>query len=158
MRSPLLAQRYARALYQVNPDLDLSGLEFQPALARPNISIDETWKILPAARGRKEIENLIKILHRRKRLKLLPEIIEAYTVNKEQAAGIARASVTTSKELDQVATGSIARTIAASHGAKDVKLDVIVDPSLIGGVMIRIGDTLIDGSVRTRLEEFRARF
>lgn len=160
-RSPLLARRYARALYDLNPSLDFTELEKRAGsdvLTRPNISIDETWTALGGKPAAKEIVNLIPILQRRKRLKVLPEIIEAYRLIAEEAAGIRRATVTVARALTPEMSTRIEALIAKEYQAKSVKLTVDVDPLLVGGIMIQVGDTLVDGSVRTILKDFKAHF
>lgn len=162
MRSPLLARRYARALYEVNPKLDADTLSktmlgHEAELARPNISIDEVWtKIGGKPAG--ELANLVVILQRRKRLRILREIIDSYRLMAEESRGEKRAEVTVARELDPATKQKIESMIAANYGAKSVALTVKVDPAIIGGITIRVGDTLVDGSVSSILDDFRSRF
>jgi F-type H+-transporting ATPase subunit delta len=163
LRNPLLARKYATALFEATKGkADLSALEPRIAataaeLRRPTISLEEVINLIgePAS---KEIRNLLAILVRRKRHVILGEIVEAYKMIQEESQGIHRASVTVAAEPSAGIRAHIEKAAASILNAKTVKLEINVNPYLIGGMMLRCGDQLIDGSVSTKLEAFRARF
>ncbi len=66
------------------------------------------------------------------------------------------AEVRTAVHLDDAQVARLAEQLSRATG-KDVDVKVVVDPSVIGGLVTRVGDTVIDGSVRTRLTEIRDR-
>ena len=66
------------------------------------------------------------------------------------------ATVTTARELSQDEQQRLAAALGQQYG-KDVQLHVVVDPSLIGGLRVEIGDDVIDGTVLSRLDEARRR-
>ena len=68
--------------------------------------------------------------------------------------GVVRAEVTTAVELGQEQIDRLARTLGEAVGA-DVVVGTRVDPEVIGGMVARVDDRLIDGSVRTRLQEMK---
>lgn len=164
MKSPLLAKKYARALFEASKGkADLKAVaEKLPAIAaifaRPSLSYAQLVKALGAEPDQSEVQNLLKVVCRRKRHKFLPEIVEAYTLEAEQAVGIHRAEVTTATKAEPAALERMKALVTRLTRAQSVKLDVKERPDMIGGVVIRIGDNLIDGSVKSRLEEFRSRF
>jgi F-type H+-transporting ATPase subunit delta len=68
--------------------------------------------------------------------------------------GIAHAQVTTAVELAPAQLDAIAQQIGAAVG-KQVRATGSVDPGIVGGIVVRVGDKLVDGSVRTRLKQLR---
>ncbi|MEK8022520.1 MAG: ATP synthase F1 subunit delta [Candidatus Hydrogenedentota bacterium] len=164
IRSPLLARKYAKALYDAtNGKADLTGLataaKTNPAeLARPGMSRADLNVLVGGEPKSPEIRNFLGILLRRKRLRLLPEILDMYELIAEEAVGVKRATVTSATQIDAAGRARLETTLAALHSAKSIKLDVDVRPEMIGGIMIRVGDQLVDGSVKSVLEDFRSRF
>lgn len=162
-RSPLLAKKYARALFDATKGkADLSSIEARlPSvstdLRKPTISLTEVAALLGNPTG-VEINNLLSILVRRKRHVILSEIIEAYRLFQEEAAGIGRASVTLATAPSATTKDKIALAAASILGSKTVKLDVAIDATILGGMMLRCGDQLIDGSISTKLEAFQSKF
>ena len=95
--------------------------------------------------------NLARLLLSRGRFNLLPEINRIFEEMMDERNGIVRARVTTAVPLDAAEQRAIADRLRAMTGARDVRLQSIVDPSIIGGLVARVGDQLIDGSTRSRL-------
>jgi F-type H+-transporting ATPase subunit delta len=71
--------------------------------------------------------------------------------------GIVIAEVTTAVPLDQAHQSEVAKHLANLTGAKTVELRVKVDPTILGGIVAKIGDELIDASVASRLAELAQR-
>jgi F-type H+-transporting ATPase subunit delta len=100
------------------------------------------------------VANFLALLARRDRLALVPEIAAAFRRLVNEQRGIEVAQVTTAIPLDERQRSSIAARLAARTG-KQITLETHVDPSILGGVVAQIGDDVIDGSVRGRLERIR---
>ena len=100
--------------------------------------------------------NLLRLLRRKGRLALGPSIYSYFRELWDAEQGIERATVRTAIPLSEDAQRALARRLAEQTG-KTVQLDNEVDPSLIAGAVIRIGDRLVDGSTRTRLRQLRER-
>jgi len=98
--------------------------------------------------------NLFRLLRRKNRLALGPGIASYYRELQDQSRGVVRASVRTAVPLEPAQRDALAQQLAARTGGQ-VELEAEVDPTLLGGAVIRIGDHLIDGSVRTRLRRLR---
>ena len=98
--------------------------------------------------------NLLSLLATRNLAHLLPGILDDYNRLLDAHRGIERAEVVTVIPLDNMQRGKIARLLAGIIG-KQVRVNSRVDPRLLGGLVARIGDRVIDGSVRTKLEEMR---
>lgn len=100
--------------------------------------------------------NLVLLLVRRGRIELLPQVAAELRRSHDQRAGIVHAIVTSAAPLTEAEAEAVTQRLSAMTG-DTVQLDLRVDPSLLGGIQARIGDRLIDGSVRGRLERLRAR-
>jgi F-type H+-transporting ATPase subunit delta len=103
-----------------------------------------------------QLANLLGALVARRRVSLVPAIAGEYGRLLDRQRGIAAAVVTSAAPLSAEETEAIAARVASLAGTT-VSLRTAVDPALIGGVTVRIGDRLIDASVRGRLERLRDR-
>ena len=74
----------------------------------------------------------------------------------DEAAGRVRATVTTAVELDPPDRDRVERELS-KRLQKEVRLSVVVDPRILGGMKLQYGDRLVDASVATRLEQLRRR-
>jgi F-type H+-transporting ATPase subunit delta len=98
--------------------------------------------------------NLAKLLVSKQRAALAPEVAASFGRMADEHEGIVNARVTTAVELAPADLASIEQMLSQATG-KRVRTQVSTDPNIIGGVVVRIGDRLIDGSVRTRLKLLR---
>ena len=101
-----------------------------------------------------EVGRFLAILARRDRLDLVPEIAQVFRRLLNEHRGIAVAQVTTAVPIDERQQSLIASRLGQRVG-KSVTVETRVDPSILGGVIAQIGDNVIDGSVRGRLERLR---
>jgi F-type H+-transporting ATPase subunit delta len=92
------------------------------------------------------------IMHRRQML--IPAVAEEYLNLVDEAEGRIHARVTVAKETDDAGRDAIAAHLSRMFG-KDVVPHVTVDPAIMGGVVVHVGDTVLDGSVRKRLASLR---
>lgn len=99
--------------------------------------------------------NLAQLLLYRGRLGLAPQIAAEYDRMLDAARGIVRAKVTTAVPLGDAERRAVAERLRQLTGAREVQLETQVNPSLIGGIVARVGDHLIDGSARTRLLQLK---
>jgi F-type H+-transporting ATPase subunit delta len=100
--------------------------------------------------------NLLRLLRRKSRLALGPSIASYFRELLDERRGIARAQVRTAVAIDDERRARFAEELARLTGLS-VELETEVDPELIGGAVVRIGDRLIDGSTRTALRGLRQR-
>ena len=96
--------------------------------------------------------NFIGALAKNKRLLLLPQISEQFQALKAQQEQTVEVDVTSAFELSEAEEAQLAQAFSTKL-SRDVKLSSTVDASLIGGVVVRAGDTVIDGSVRSKLAQ-----
>lgn len=94
--------------------------------------------------------NLIRLLAERRRLAVLPEIFGLYEQFKNEAEGAIQAQLITAFPATDAQKQTIAAALKQRFG-RDVQLEYITDPTLMGGAVVRAGDLVIDGSVRGKL-------
>jgi F-type H+-transporting ATPase subunit delta len=86
----------------------------------------------------------------------LPQIIESLVSRASSAKGLEVAEVRSAVELSADQQTRLAAALTKATG-KQLNLKVVVDPSVIGGVVATVGDTIFDGSVRTRIDQLKSR-
>ncbi len=165
------ARRYAQAFFQIaleqkNQEGGLAQLEliadalrdgaFAALLAAPQIrladklrAVDEVLASLsPLAK------NLVALLASRGSISLVPAVLRHYQRLLDVYMGIERASVVTAVPLDDHHEEQVAQLLQALM-TSEVKITPRVDPAILGGMVARVGDRLIDGSTKTRLQNMR---
>lgn len=98
--------------------------------------------------------NLARLLLRRGRVSLGPQIAEAYQELLDQARGVAHATVTSAVPLTADETSDVQTKLSEMAGGP-VLVKTQVDENILGGLIVRIGDRLIDGSTRSRLQALK---
>jgi F-type H+-transporting ATPase subunit delta len=124
-------------------------------IANPNVPRERLSEaILEIAAGTlpDDAKNLVRILAENNRLSALPEIAVLFEDLKTKHQGVRQVQVLSAFDLNDVQKTELAGVLKKRLGA-DVELTVETDPSLIGGVEIRAGDLVIDGSVRGKLHK-----
>ncbi|MEY8193846.1 MAG: F0F1 ATP synthase subunit delta [Cycloclasticus sp.] len=96
--------------------------------------------------------NLIKLLIKNNRLQLASEIAEQYEVKKSEKCGLLDVTVTSAFPMSDSDKESLGKSLSESFGKK-VKISVEEDSSLIGGIVIRAGDKVIDGSLSGQIQQ-----
>lgn len=94
--------------------------------------------------------NLIRLLAERRRLAVLPEIFGLFQQLKHDAEGAIKAQLITAFPATDAQQQAIAEALKKRFG-REVQLEFIIDPTLMGGAVVRAGDLVIDGSVRGKL-------
>jgi F-type H+-transporting ATPase subunit delta len=169
------ANRYARALIDVlYPEKAEAGLQqlgdffsllndqqdARRFLENPTVAGERRKRLLKeisdALSLDRRVANFIAILVDRDRLPILEEIIHAYQKLLDERLGVVRARVTSAYSLDGSEQQKLAARLEQATG-KQVRMEVAVDPSLIGGVVAQVGSTIYNGSVRQQLEAFKNR-
>jgi F-type H+-transporting ATPase subunit delta len=113
-------------------------------------------KIAARLGASKIIRNFLFVLADHRRTHLIPEVIAAFHQVIRQRQGIAGAEISSAVEMSAVQKKVMAATLAQLTGKK-IEAKFALDPALLGGAVVRIGDTIYDGSLRSRLNEMRAR-
>lgn len=100
--------------------------------------------------------NLVRILDQRGKMAIAPDILDAYQAKVDGSRNVAHAVVTTAVPLADDERAAVAAKLSSLTG-KQVDVTAVVDDAIIGGVIARIGDQLIDGSTRSRLLALKRR-
>ena len=134
--------------------------ELRNFLATPGVTKQEKHgvieKILARLGASRIIRNFLFVIIDNQRAHLLPEIVESFEHVLRQREGIAEAVVTSAIELSNKQKSTLLQTLERLTGKK-VQAKYALEPRLLGGAVVRIGDTIYDGSVRNRLNVLRAR-
>lgn len=123
--------------------------ELQPA------QVQAALQQLLGSAGAPEIRNLLTLLIHRRQLGQLPELVTRYEDLVNQERHIEKAIVRTAVPLSATELELIQRRLAERRRASAVTIEQRVDPAMLGGIVVRIGDTLLDGSVDARLATLR---
>lgn len=162
------ASRYAQAVFQIMVDKWQADLKAVSAAVEANAKVasaladttaDGAARVqalesvlpegLPAEAG-----NFVKLLAQEGDFNLLSEIVSSLSQTVQGRSGPARAEVTSAVELSAEEKADLQKKLAAEHG-EGMSFTFVVDPALMGGLRVRVGDTLIDTSVASRLAMLR---
>lgn len=100
------------------------------------------------------MRNFVRVLIDARRIELLPEIRELYEALRNEAEGVVQATIESAQALSEAEVGELTQAMATRLG-KRVEATTRIEPALIGGARIAVGDTVIDGSVRGKLAQLR---
>lgn len=100
--------------------------------------------------------NFLFVLLDHKRIGLLPEILPMYRAEMDERQGMVQADITSATAMGDADRARLEAALTKKTGKK-VRATYRVDPSLIGGVVTRVGSTVYDGSVREQLQVLRAK-
>jgi F-type H+-transporting ATPase subunit delta len=134
--------------------------ELRQALSDPHLPTDKRQQIvedLLDGRASSTTIGLVSLAVATGRVKELSDIVDRLLTLTASAGNRVVAEVRSAVELTEDQKQRLAASLKASTG-KDVDIVVIIDPSVMGGVVTQIGDTVIDGSVRARLSKLRESF
>lgn len=126
-------------------------------LTNPAVALEARAKLLEKALAGSvsgPVRNLIQLQLRRGRIDQLPRVAAEFRRLDNRRQGITVATATSAAALTPDEVRALTTRLEQFTGGR-VELDVKVDPSLLGGLIVRVGDRLIDGSVRGRLERLR---
>lgn len=174
MKNLTVARRYAKALLLIGKEdgkADIYGKELdmfsdllstnkdlELAISNPLYDIAGRKRVLEAVIEKstlsRMIETFLLLLFEKGRIGYLSSINEYYQKLADELKGVARASVISATELSAEAVEKIKEALSKMTG-KEVKLEIEQDPNLIGGVVTKIGDLVLDGSIKTQLYNMR---
>lgn len=133
--------------------------EFDQMLRTQQLSTDAKIQLIDKVivpRSSQLFGNFLNVVAHHERLDLLPQIHVMAVQEMERRRGQRRVEVTSAIELSSQALDSIRNTLASALSIQPI-LETRVDPSLLGGMKIRVGDTVYDGSLKTQVKQLRAR-
>jgi len=169
-----IARRYAKALLIIGKEdgeaetyrEELDGFaslmsrekDLEQAICNPLYAVSGRKKVLEAVIDKvnvsKVMESFLLLLFDKGRFGFLHAINDFYQELADELKGILRASLVSATELSSETVEKIRTTLSTRTG-KDIILEVDQDPGLIGGIVSRIGDLVLDGSIKTQLLNMR---
>ena len=108
------------------------------------VAVGKKLKLTPT------MSNTLALMATKRRLFVLPQLIDGLKGLIADEKGEVTAEVTSAKKLTKVQSDKLAKTLKAQAG-KDVKINAIVDESIIGGLIVKLGSKMIDTSIRSKL-------
>lgn len=171
MKNPV-ARRYAEALHSLARTHNISqdtlqqleamaeiwrdNPEFRVLMTSPRVSLDRKREILTEIAGGLEfgdyLTNLFNLVLDKGRISIIPDLAEEYRLLDDQATARARASCISAHPLNEEQFEKLRSTLLRISGAKDVIIDLEVDPGMLAGFSVNIDGRIIDGSLKGRLE------
>lgn len=177
MQNPRLASRYAKSLLdltveQNNVDSTLQDIkllnavchqsrDFVNVLRSPIIKADKKQHIIEAVLGSKLsplTQAFVKLLVSKGREANLPEIAEAFVSQYMHMKNIRTAKLTTAVPVSDTLKEAIRSKVQAGMPGAQIELKEEVNPDLIGGFVLQVGDSLVDASIRRDLNDVKAQF
>lgn len=166
-----VSKRYAKALFSLGREdgsferlgQELSEFvqfckdnpEFRQTVADPVFTVEDRKKILSFVLEKSTlsvaVKNFLSLLLDKDRIGGIEAITEYYAKLTDEVAGIARAEIITARPLKGETLGRLEKALEKMTSRK-IKADVKEAPDLIGGLVVKIGDMVLDGSVRTQIE------
>jgi F-type H+-transporting ATPase subunit delta len=134
--------------------------ELRNFLASPAVGREAKHGVMEKLAARvgasKIIKNFLFVVVDHHRTALLPEITASFQEVVRQRQGIAEAEVVSATEMNESQRAQLLQTLERKTGKK-IRAKYSLEPGLLGGALVRIGDTVYDGTVRTRLNHMRER-
>lgn len=170
MSETVVAKRYADALFQLGKEKDTlnkfeeefnvvrevfeNNAELNTFLMHPQINNEKKKQLLSVAfKGMQaDVVNTLKLLVDRHRIAIIPTVIEHFTQLVNDAKGIAEATVYSVRALSDAEKNQLATTFSKRLHKTSIKLTNIVDTSILGGIKIRVGNTIYDGTIGGKLK------
>jgi len=168
----LVSQTYGEALVELANELDIASSmleeiqsvrtilkdnpEFTKLMLHPGIAKQEKLQIVEKVfkgKVRDELTGLISIIVENERFKDIDSIFQYFIDKVKESQGIGVVYVTTPLELSDKEKSNIVARILETTDFKTVEMNYSIDKSLIGGMIIRIGDRYVDSSIRNRLDD-----
>jgi F-type H+-transporting ATPase subunit delta len=170
-----VARRYASALFNAAAATGLSeaveremalvmdlwnqAAGLRSALVSPLVPTERKKAVLAAALGADVsavTKSFLGLLVDKRREEVLPAAYEEYCRQADEARGLVRAKVSVASPLPTEQERALQAALEQRTG-KRVEMETSVEPGILGGVVVRMGDTILDGSVRGSLERLRER-
>ncbi|WP_168121404.1 F0F1 ATP synthase subunit delta [Paenibacillus sp. HB172176] len=175
-RDAVVAKRYAKALFELASETGIvseveaqlkliaDALEQDEAIGKflslPNVDPSQKIAVLKASFGDKVsvlVLNALQVMMDRRRQAIIGEVYEAYKKIAGEATGVAHATVYTASELSETELAAVAKQFGGITG-KQIQAVQVVEPALLGGLQVRIGDRLYDGSLSGKLSRLQKSF
>lgn len=170
MSNPAIANRYAFALFQVAKEHQLldqlemelrvvrdvfnQNRDFNTVLVSPQLSKDKKKQLLSAVFSSVNVflQNTLKLLVDRGREGMIVQMADSFIELADSDKGIAEATVTSVRPLTEEEAKALSTAFAKKLGKKELRIKNKVDSNLLGGIKLRVGNRIYDGSLQGKLE------
>jgi F-type H+-transporting ATPase subunit delta len=172
-----VSKRYAKALFSLGQEdgnfeqygQELSEFEtfyrdnedFRQVVVNPVFALEDRRKVLQVVLDKSDfsgvVKNFLNLLLDKNRIGAIEAIKAYYARLTDEVSGIARAEIITARPLKEEALGKIERSLEGLT-SKKIKPEVREDRDLIGGIVVKIGDLVLDGSVKAQIEGLKESF
>ncbi len=162
----MAASEEAKSLEKTTADLEYVGKvidnsrEFRLLLASPVVSVEKKQGVMKEIFAKKigtMTFQFISLMVSKQRENVLPDLILQFQALRDEKLGIATADVTSATDLSPVQEKAVQAQLEKYTG-KQIRLRTIVDGNIKGGLLVRIGDTVLDASIKRQLEMLHERF
>lgn len=150
---PLLAE-----LEELIADVWHAEPEFATLLAGASLRAERREELLGEildGRADELLGRFVRVVNRRGRLELLPQIAREARVYWDRRHRIVEVEVTSAVPLDEAHKAAILERLGVAMPGRTARLSTKIDPDILGGLVLQIGDRMLDASVRTRLRKVR---
>lgn len=153
-RAEAVGDELAAFVRDVASNPDVANFIASPAVGKKK----KAAALDPALKDRASdlLRGLIGVLAQNNRLDLLRQVSAAYRQLLDERSGRVRVKVTAAVELSDAQKAALVANLKTALGNQEPVLDVRVDPDLLGGLVVQVGDQVVDTSVRTRLQSLRS--
>lgn len=128
---------------------------FDELMEHPGITKQEKLEVVRTVFGGRasaELVNFLEIIVSKERYRDLPAVFDYFTARVKEQKKIGIAQVTTARELSPDQKSAVKAKLLETSGYREMEMNYHTDASLIGGMVIRIGDRVVDSSIRTKLD------
>ncbi|WP_020173328.1 F0F1 ATP synthase subunit delta [Methyloferula stellata] len=169
--------RYAQALFELAQESSLTDQvaadlhnftylvntseDLQRFIKSPAFTADEQVKALGAIALQAGIAgvaaNFLKLVAAKRRLFAVQDMIRDFNILADAKKGVIRAEVTVAEPLKDEYVAALKEALGQASGGKTVEIEVKVDPAILGGIVVKLGSRMVDGSLKTKLNSIRTR-
>ena len=132
--------------------------EFKDLIKNPTTRLDDLTKVIEIISEKNNFDNLLKrflvFLIQKRRFFYLEKILVDFLEVCSRARGEIKAELFSAKELNETDISKIKEELSQNFGAK-IKLNYKYDPSLIGGLVLKVGSTMVDNSIKNKLQQIQ---
>jgi len=172
---PLVEKRYAEALIRIGVEHKLidtfqadletiettisENMELRKFLNNPSLKSNSKKGSIEKIFGKevhKDTVNFLKVLIDKGRMKNFSEIVEQYRLLADEIKKCLNLKVISAEVLSDSQIKKLGEKLRVQYGSQNVKVDSTIDSSILGGVIVKIGDKMIDGSVKGKLDRMKS--
>lgn len=173
MSNSEVAKRYALALFELAKEngqiaaiqdelLELkkvyrNNIELEQLLSNPRLSMSKKKELLATLFSglNTTIQNTMFVMLEKNRLNEIVHVVDEFIEFANETAGVADATVYSTRALTQEESDKISAAFAGKVGRSSLRINNIIDPSLLGGFRLKIGNRIYDGSLSGKLEQLK---